>query len=387
VEDTLPVRRPGTLIALFLAGIFIAAAVVFTAATSAASQSGPTLRVKAGLGQGVVSVNQYPGDPAFPEGNTVRVAEGTTVIWSLGSDEPHTVTFRAGEPWPPVFMPQLEDPARPPMMNPRLLNPTVPNGPWDGTSFVHMELQSPGQELRLTFGRQGNFRYSCLFHEEMDGYVEVVAPGAAGITTQAAVDEYAATHLAREHAQDAAQLIATRGRANRLDGPDGTNVWFVRSGTNERRGHMDINAFLPDALTVMQGDTVVWYVDHVQPHTVTFHPTEGGRLPFVAIQLPDGQLLPAPAPGEAPPPEVMAALADPENAPRVVMVGALPTRPSPAHDGRSGYSSGLFGEHPLVTYPMEKTWALTFGAPGVYQYDCEIHEVTGMKGTITVVAR
>ena len=380
-------RATGTRIGLLFATLGLAAAATFGVVTSAASQTGPTLRVKAGLGQGVVAVNQYPGDPAFPEGNAVRVAEGTTVIWTLGSDEPHTVTFRAGEPWPPVFMPQPEDSARPPMMNPRLLTPTVPTTPWDGTSFVHMELQAPGQEMRLTFSRQGNYRYSCLFHEEMDGYVDVVAPGSAGITTQAVVDEFAATHLAREHAQDAAQIMASRGRANRLDGPNGTNVWFVRSGTNERRGHMDINAFLPDTLTVMQGDTVAWYVDHQQPHTVTFHPTEGGRIPFVAIQLPDGQIVPAPPPGEAPPPEMLAALADPATAPRVVMVGALTTRPSQAHDGRSGYSSGLIGEHPLVTFPMEKTWALTFDAPGVYQYVCEIHEATGMKGTITVVAR
>ncbi len=379
-------RNPGMLLGLSVAMLSLAAAAL-AVATHAASQTGPTLRVKAGLGQGVVSVNQYAGDPAFPEGNTVRVAEGTTVIWTLGSDEFHTVTFRAGEPWPPVFMPQPEDPARPPMMNPRLVNPTIPSGPWDGTSFIHMELQAPGQELRVTFGRQGNYRYSCLFHEEMDGYVEVVAPGTAGITTQAAVDEYAASHLAREHGPDAAQIMASRGRANRLDGPDGTNVWFVRAGTNERRGHLDIQAFLPDALSVYQGDAVVWYVDHVQPHTVTFHPTDGPRLSFVAIQLPDGQLLPAPVPGEEPPPDILAAFADPAAAPRVVLVGALPTRPSPVHDGRSGYSSGLVGEHPLVTYPMEKSWALTFGAPGVYQYVCELHEPQGMKATITVLAR
>ncbi len=378
--------KPEIFVGLFLAMLSLAAA-AFVVATNAASQTGPTLRVKAGLGQGVVSVNQYAGDPSFPEGNTVRVAEGTTVIWTLGSDETHTVTFRAGEPWPPVFMPQPEDPTRPPMMNPRLVNPTVPNGPWDGTSFIHMELQAPGQELRVTFGRQGTYLYSCLFHEEMDGYVEVVAPGAAGITTQAAVDEFAASHLAREHAADAAQIIASRGRANRLDGPDGTSVWFVRAGTNERRGHLDIQAFLPDTLAVSQGDTVVWYVDHVQPHTVTFHPTDGPRLPFAAIQLPDGQLLSAPAPGQEPPPEVLEAFADPPTAPRIVMVGALPTRPSPVHEGRGGYSSGLIGEHPLVTYPMEKTWALTFGAPGVYQYDCELHEQIGMKGTITVLPR
>jgi plastocyanin len=36
---------------------------------------------------------------------------------------------------------------------------------------------------------------------------------------------------------------------------------------------------------------------------------------------------------------------------------------------------------------MEKTWALTFATPGVYQYDCALHRPQGMKGTITVVGR
>jgi plastocyanin len=383
------VERSHALVGVFLATFALLGALALVVVTPAESQpqTGPTLRVKAGLGQGVISVNQYPGDPAFPEGNTVRVAEGTTVVWTLGSDETHTVTFRVDPSWPPVLMPQAEDASRPPMFNPQLVTPTVPNGPWDGTTFIHMELQSPGQELRVTFGRQGRFRYSCLFHEEMDGYVEVVAPGSPGITTQAAVDEFAATHVAREHAEDAAKIIATRSRPVRLEGQDGANIWFVRAGTNERRGHLDINAFLPDSLMVSQGDTVVWYVDHVQPHTVTFPSAQGERPELVSVQLPDGRMLPAPMPGQEPPPDLVAAFADPANAPRVVMTGGVPSRPSPVHDGRSMYNSGLIGEHPLITYPMEKTWALTFGTAGVYQYDCALHQAQGMKGTITVVAR
>jgi plastocyanin len=161
----------------------------------------------------------------------------------------------------------------------------------------------------------------------------------------------------------------------------------VRAGTNERRGHLDINAFLPDSLMITAGDTVVWYVDHVQPHTVTFPSAAGERPELVSVQLPDGRLVPAPMPGQEPPPDVLAALADPANPPRLVLTGAVQSRPSPAHDGRSIYNSGLIGEHPLVTYPMEKTWALTFGTPGVYQYDCALHQPQGMKGTVTVTAR
>lgn len=371
-------------VSVALTWLLVAAGVATASPT--ASQGGSTLRVTAGLGEGVVSINQFAGDPALPGGNTVRVAEGATVAWTLGSTEFHTVTFRAGAPWPPVIMQQPEDPSRPPMFNPQIVFPTIPSGPWDGNTFIHMELQSPGQELRVTFGRQGRYPYSCLFHEEMDGFVEVVPPGSPGITTQAAVDQFAATHQAEQSA-NAAKMLADRSVPSRVEGPGGASIWFVRAGTNERRGHIDLEAFLPDALTVSQGDTVVWYVDHVAPHTVTFPGTDGLHPEFLAVQLPDGTMLPAPAPGEEPPPEVLAAFMDPTASPRLVFVGGVPSGPGPVHDGRSTYNSGFIGEHPLVDFPMQKTWALTFGTPGVYHYDCLLHEMDGMAGTITVVAR
>jgi plastocyanin len=357
---------------------------VVTAAMTLAAQPGPTLRVLAGLGQGVVSVNQYAGDPAFPEGNTVRIAEGTTVIWTLGSDEPHTITFRAGEPWPSVFMEQPEGPGRPPMYNPRLVSATAPAGPWDGTSFIHLELQGRGQEVTVTFAREGRYRYSCLLHEEMDGFVEVVAPGSAGITTQSVVDQFAASHLAADHATDVAKMIADRSRASRIDTVGGTSLWFVRAGTNERRGHVDVNAFLPDTLSVRQGDTVVWYTDHSVPHTVTFPAPQGPRPEMFALQLPDGTMVQPPAPGQQPPPALLEAAQNPATAPRLVAIGGVPNRPNSGYDGRSLYNSGLIGEHVLVAYPMERTWALTFDTPGVFSYVCLLHEQQGMKGTLTV---
>jgi plastocyanin len=220
----------------------------------------------------------------------------------------------------------------------------------------------------------------------MDGYVDVVPPGTAGITSQAVVDQFAATHYADDHAADADQIMSTRSKPDSDSAPGDATMWFVRAGTNERRGHMDLNAFLPDSLTVAQGDTVVWYTDHEIPHTVTF-PAPGTHPELLAVQLPDGRMLPAPTPGEPPPPDVLEALRDPASAPRLVFVGGVETRPSPLYDGTSLYNSGFIGEHPLVTYPTERTWALTFDTPGVYQYVCLLHEATGMKATITVQPR
>lgn len=356
------------------------------AAAATQPQERPVLRLLAGLGEGTVAINDFVGDPSLG-GTTVRVAEGTTVIWTLGSDEPHTVTFLAGRPAPPVFMPQPEDPARPPMLNPQLLFPTVPAGPWDGTSFIHAELQGRGQEVAVTFGRQGRYEYVCLFHPPMTGVVEVVAAGSPGITTQAAVDQYSATHAAEAHAWQVDEMIATRSAPTRIEGPRGTTIAMVRTGTDWRWGHVDLQAFLPEHLTVQQGDTVIWYVDHVQPHTVTFRPAESPTPDFLVIQLPDGGTIPAPAPGAPPPPELLALLEDPAFVPRLVFGPAALRTTNPVHDGRSLYSSGFIGEHPAIAFPMDKAWGLTFSTPGTFEYFCALHEQIGMKGTVTVLPR
>jgi plastocyanin len=350
------------------------------------AQDRPTLRLVAGLGDGTISANDFIGDPNLG-GSRARILEGTRVVWSLGSDEGHTVTFLAGQPPAPYFILQPEDPSRPPMINPRYLVPTLPQGPWDGTSFVHAELQQRGQEVEVTFGRTGQYEYVCLFHPPMSGVVEVVTPGTASITMQAAVDQLAAVHLGDAHALQISELIATRSAETRIDGPRGTTIAMVRAGTEWRWGHVDIQAFMPDRIAVQQGDTVVWYVDHVAPHTVTFRPQSGQTADFIVMQLPDGRTVPPPAPDAPPSPELIAFFEDPAFVPRLVFgAGALATK-DPVHDGRSLYSSGLIGEHPAVGFPIAKAWGLTFNTPGTFEYTCLLHEQLGMRGTVTVIPR
>lgn len=360
---------------------------VFVAAAAPVNQEGPTLKVLAGQERQGAVAQQFFGDPALsPAADRVRVARGTTVIWTLGSEDFHTVTFPGDAGPPPVFLPQPEDPGRPAMFNPQLFAPTLPAGPWDGTTFVHAELQQRGQDIAVTFAREGTYRYVCLFHVPMVGVVEVVPPDSPGITTQTALDRYVATHFDQVHQAQAEQIRRTRDRAARVEGPGGTSIWFVRAGTDWRGGHLDIMAFMPDSLTVRPGDTVVWYVDHTQPHTVTFQAAGAPPADFLVLQLPDGTTLSPPPPGEPPSPELLAVLMDPASAPRLVLgPGALPSAPSPTHDGRSLYGSGLIGEHPQIAVPMEKVWALTFDTPGTFEYTCVIHEPSGMKGTVTVL--
>lgn len=379
-------RKLAALSAIFLTTMGLLAAAVVASAASA-NQGGPTLNLVAGQGSGVISMNGFIGDPAVG-GTGVRVAVGTTVTWTLQSDEEHTVTFLAGRAAPAVVIPQPEDPTgRPPMFNPEFFFPTPALGPWDGTTFVSSGALQRGQQFSLTFGREGTYPYLCLFHENvMTGSVQVVAAGAAGISTQAAVDGLAATHMAAVHDRQIAQIYATRNTAGVSDGPAGTQISTVRAGTEWKGGHLDVLAFLPEDVTVRQGDTIVWYVDQNVPHTVTFV-SEGATKPdFVLIQLPDGTILtPEQAGPPPPPPDPSLGPPDPSLLPRLVIgPAAVPFNAAPTFNGTGLFNSGLIGFH--ANEPLgSPTWALTFDAPGTYHYHCALHEQLGMVGTVTVL--
>jgi plastocyanin len=338
------------------------------------------VNVIAGIGERNVTWNDFlPGN--------VRIAEGGTVTWTVTTDEPHTVTFLAGQPRPNIVVPQPEGGNRPPMFDPAYVFPTIPAGPWDGTTYVNSADLGKGQQFSLTFGTQGRFSYICLLHPPMTGTVEVVAPGTADVTTQADVDRSVAGDRARMETQ-VAEILRTRGGPTSIDGTNGAKTWFVRAGTDRRDGRLDIMAFLPGELTVRQGDSVVWYADHPMPHTVTFPAAGQGEPVLVNVQLPDGRLIPAPEPGQPMPPEVAALLADPANAPRLVVgPGGVPSRPSPTYDGRSFYNSGVIGDHPGIQVPTQQVWMLTFDRPGTYEYLCVLHDPLGMEGKITVTPR
>jgi plastocyanin len=224
----------------------------------------------------------------------------------------------------------------------------------------------------------------------MTGTIEVVAANSTGITTQATVDQYAARHMASEHDQQVAIITSTRNVPGVSDGPDGTQVWTVRAGTDWHNGHLDVIAFLPSTLTIRQGDTVVWYVDHNAPHTVSFRGDDGVSVDFIQLQLPNGTILTSEQMMQQGPPPPPTGPGDPSQMPRLVVgPGAMPYKASPTHNGHSTYNSGLFGLHlnePVVP-GAPSTWALAFDVPGTYRYLCTLHEALGMEGTVTVLPR
>jgi plastocyanin len=351
----------------------VAANLVATAAP--ASQGATSLRLYAGDGSGTVSMNDF----RMP---LVRVAQGATVTWIGGTDEPHTVTFiPPGMPRPELVVPQPEDPTgRPPMFNPDVFFPRPATGPWDGTTYVNSAFIEKGQEFPVTFGRQGRFEYVCMLHVPMVGVVEVVAPGSAGLTTQDEVNAYNVTRTSTVGAPQLEQILATRGALQTSPGPAGSTAYVARAGTEARYSQLDVYQFFPDQLTIQQGDMVVWFNDNPTiPHTVTF-PAAGQDPPdFIVPTLPDGTVVTGPPPeppAGGPPP-------DPSQLPRLVVgPAAVPTRPSATYDGIGLYNSGFIGD---LSPTGQASWGLTFDTPGTFKYLCVIH--VGMEGTIVVQPR
>jgi plastocyanin len=364
--------------------VVMAAAVMLTSVVHAGAapprQSGPTLTVLSGWGPPAVVVDEFL--PA-----TLTVAEGTTVTWLQDTLREHTVTFLAGRPMPPQNIPQPEDPSLPQMRNPLAEYPTLPSGPWDGTTFVNSGRMQEGETFSVTFARAGVSPFVCIPHLDMVGTVTVVPAGSPGVTTQQMVDE----HLAKEVALFESQLeeiLATRSQPGRLSNPDGTTMWFVRNGTDQRfeedllRGRLTVRQYLPSRLTIQEGDSVVWYTDtRVNVHTVTFpvqnEPPPANRSPRNA----DGSLVPL---------ELLtpsgAYRGDPSSLdwPRIVEnpVASRVSRPSAVYDPTQFFNSGQMGDN-----PAGRAWALTFETPGTFTYFCIPHVAIGQIGEVTVVPR
>lgn len=179
-------------------------------------------------------------------------------------------------------------------------------------------------------------------------------------------------HLAREArpALRGAELALIRqlverartqgGAARRQLGPNNTRFWFVLAGNSQFQindARVQLLEFLPKDVTIEAGDTVVWAAN--SGHTVTFNPTPP----------PPDHIVPEPQP-DGPPllvrnPQVLA-----------------PSNPAGVFDPGQYFNSG-----PIAPTAPVNAWALTFAAPGTFQYFCAFHRELGMVGSTTVVAR
>ena len=360
--------------------ILVTALILSLALPPAAATAQDTLALWAGQGDGPVSMNGFVADPALSPG-TARVAVGTTVTWTIGSDEPHTITFLAGGPRPDLLIPQPESMSLPPMANPQVFFPMPSMAPWDGSTYLNSSPLGRDQTFSVTFAKAGTYPYVCMFHLPMTGTIEVVAPGAAGITTQAAVNGYAATHMAAAHQPQVDQLLAMQDHPVGMPNGNGTTTWYVRAGTDWPYGHLDILSFLGGQnLMLGRGDTVVWYnANNGVPHTVTFL-NGHDPLPDFVPTLPDGTMLTPEMMMSMPPPDPTQPM-DPAMLPRLIAGPGVFPAGGPIFDPTGISNSGLIG---YLNPAGVATYSLTFNSPGSFDYFCVFHEGTGMRGNVTV---
>lgn len=258
----------------------------------------------------------------------ITVDAGDTITWKVAGNA-HTVAFlTAGQTAPTPESAAAQTPAG--------------GTTFDGSTFTNsgVVVPAPGADTYgLTFPTAGTFPFHCLIHPGMDGTVTVNAAGTAYPQDQAAItaaDQTAeAADIATGHTIEASFTPSSTTNA------DGSTTYHLAAGAGSDR--ISILRFISSTLKVQVGDTVEWSNGDTngEPHSVSFGPE------------PQGPTAAAPAGGTT-------------------------------YNGTGGFvSSGLFVGPPI---PAPHSYSLKFTKAGTFPYICVLHDIVGMKGTITVAA-
>ena len=118
----------------------------------------------------------------------------------------------------------------------------------------------------------GFYRFSCLVHPKMDGWLAVV-PSEFHATTAAELAAKVHTQVVQDrHAGFIAEAAASVPHS--VLNSNGTRTWTVHAGAGSPDGFVAVNEMLPKSLPIKKNDKVIWVSRSVnEPHTVTF-PTD-----------------------------------------------------------------------------------------------------------------
>jgi plastocyanin len=276
--------------------------------------------------------------------NEIWIHAGDSVTWTLVTDEPHTVSFLIAD--------QVRNP-----FDVGCPGYSADSSPFDGSTCISSPPLLNGQSFTVVFPTTGNFKLSCLFHENMQGTVHVYDLSRHLPHDQAFYDDQAkrqgaalladAPHHMAEHpgvASHPSQAVMVGSGA----------VLATGGGTNT----VSVMRFMQKKVTVHVGDTVVWTGgDVITPHTITF-----GTIPDDVI--------------------------DPSSNVTVDTDGA---RHAVIRSASDNVHSGFIQSAPqdrigLPQSPLGVTrFRVTFAKAGTYQYICALHDGLGMNGTVTVL--
>lgn len=302
---------------------------------------------------------------------TTKIHVGDSVSWSINGF--HTVSFlAAGQVPKPPFLPltgspitgQLDAASMPFWFNgqpKQAINPETafPSGgkAYNGSGFLNSGTPTPGgppAPFVVKFTKAGRFTFDCLIHPGMQGVVKVLPKGAHVPT------------VTKDHATALAEYndAVAKGRLLGKVKPPAATVLAGHDGS----GPVAWLRFFPQNLKIKVGTTVNFKLSSQREiHTVTIGPA----LYTAAIE----KTFTTPQPNLGGPPTLL-----------VNPLGAFPSDPPPlppytgTNHGNGFEGTGILagGGGPGPPSSMK----ITFSKPGVFNYECVVHEE--MDGKITV---
>ncbi|MDP9238581.1 MAG: plastocyanin/azurin family copper-binding protein [Chloroflexota bacterium] len=327
-----------------------------TAPVSYAPPGAATFGVIAGRADGAFDIERFlPAD--------IHVREGDTIQWTAQGIEGHTITFVEQKQFNTLLssylQPDPNDPAQV-IFNPEiaLKSRTGDTYPGDGTYYNSGFIGVPAEQTyKLTFTKSGLYQYVCLVHPfTMRGTVSVDA-ASAQVEAPESVTSRGKAELAGYIEEEKRAVAQAAAEPHELPGPSGAVLYRVNVGVTTPYGQAA--AFVPAALDIKAGDTVIFENDDRDFHNVVFKGLQKGLPPGIGIIVDaEGRGLNFSLSKES------AVAVDP---------------PPGGFDDKTFLSSGSLG----ILQPR-LTWRLQFAKPGTYSFACTIHVLAGMAGVITV---
>jgi plastocyanin len=269
--------------------------------------------------------------------NEIWIHQGDSVTWRFDVDEIHTVTFLRADQSRPFFAEGCPGFS---------MSPAT----FDGSTCVTTPPLVNGQMFTVIFPAAGNFKLTCLVHENMTGAIHVLAPSQPLPHDQAFYDRQTA-----ERRHD----LLSEGDKHHDDHSGGVSAGTGQVvATGGGSDTVSVVRFERDPTEIRAGQTVEWTnFDPVLPHTITFG-TE-----------PSGDPVP-------PSPNVTV---DPDGARHAVVA-------TTSDNVHSGFIIAAPQERlGLPQSPLGVTrFRVTFPNAGRFPYICALHDDLGMTGTVIV---